>query len=50
MCGKTSWIYNVNSNGFIQSKELHQPPVDIEKYFTSNVTKQIKEKYIEILS
>ena len=50
MCGKPSWIYNVNSNGFILSKELYQPPIDIEKYFTSNVVKQIKEKYIEILS
>jgi hypothetical protein len=49
MCGKPSWIYKVDSNGFILSKEKFEPPLDIEKYHTLNVAKQIKEEYIKIL-
>jgi glycosyltransferase involved in cell wall biosynthesis len=49
MCGKPSWIYKVDSGGFILSKEKFEPPVDIEKYFSSNVAKQIKEEYQKIL-
>ena len=49
MCGKPSWIYKVDSGGFILSKERFEPPVDIEKYFSSNVAKQIKEEYQKIL-
>ena len=50
MCGKPSWIYTVNSNGFILSKEKFNPPSDIEKYYTLNVAQQIKKEYIKILS
>jgi hypothetical protein len=50
MCGKPSWIYKVDSNGNILSKERHEPPSDIEKYYTMNVAQQIKEEYIKILS
>jgi hypothetical protein len=50
MCGKPSWIYTVNSNGFILSKEKFNPPSDIEKYYTLNVAQQIKNEYIKILS
>ena len=50
LCGKPSWIYKVNSLGNIESKEKIDPPTDLEKYYSDNVTKQIKEKYIEILS
>jgi glycosyltransferase involved in cell wall biosynthesis len=49
MCGKPSWIYNVDSAGFILSKERFDPPTDTEKYFASNVAKQIKEEYQKIL-
>jgi len=49
MCGKPSWIYKVDSGGFILSKEKFEPPVDVEKYFSSNVAKQIKEEYQKIL-
>jgi glycosyltransferase involved in cell wall biosynthesis len=49
MCGKPSWIYKVDSGGFILSKERFEPPVDVEKYFSSNVAKQIKEEYQKIL-
>jgi glycosyltransferase involved in cell wall biosynthesis len=50
LSGKPSWIYKVNSSGFIQSKEKFDPPVDMEKYYAENVTKQIKEQYFKILS
>jgi hypothetical protein len=50
MCGKSGWIYKVDSSGGILSKEFFNPPSDIEKYYTQNVAKQIKEKYIEILN
>jgi glycosyltransferase involved in cell wall biosynthesis len=49
MCGKPSWIYKVDSGGFILSKERFEPPTDIEKYYASNVAKQIKEEYQKII-
>ena len=49
MCGKPSWIYKVDSGGFILSKEKYEPPTDIEKYYTLNVAQQIKDEYIKIL-
>ena len=49
MCGKPSWIYKVDSGGFILSKEKFDPPTDIEKYYASNVAKQIKEEYLKNL-
>jgi hypothetical protein len=49
MCGKPSWIYKVDSGGFILSKEKFNPPLDIEKYYASNVVSQIKEEYKKIL-
>ena len=36
--------------GFIQSKELHQVPDDMEKYKASLVAQKIKSIYQEILS
>jgi len=50
LCGKPGWIYKVDSGGFILSKERHEPPTDIEKYFTLNVAQQIKNEYVKILS
>jgi glycosyltransferase involved in cell wall biosynthesis len=49
MCGKPSWIYKVDSGGFILSKEKFNPPSDIEKYYSTNVATQIKEEYRKIL-
>ena len=49
MCGKPSWIYKVDSDGFILSKEKFDPPSDIEKYYTLNVAQKIKDEYIKIL-
>ncbi len=50
LCGKPSWIYKVDSNGFILSKERVEPPTDIQKYYSMNVAQQIKNEYIKILS
>jgi glycosyltransferase involved in cell wall biosynthesis len=50
MCGKSSWIYKVDDGGFILSKEKHEPPTDIEKYYTMSVAQQIKDEYLKILS
>ena len=50
MCGKSSWIYKVDAGGFILSKEKHEPPTDIEKYYAMNVAQQIKDQYLKILS
>ena len=49
MCGKPSWIYKVDTGGFILSKEKFDPPSDIEKYYSTNVVTQIKEEYRKIL-
>ena len=49
MCGKPSWIYKVDSAGFILSKEKFDPPTDIEKYYAANVAQQIKNEYVKIL-
>ena len=50
MSGKDSWIYKVNEHGEIQSKEKTSPPSDIDKFYSDNVAKQIREEYIKILS
>jgi len=50
LCNKPSWIYKVNSLGVIESKERFEPPTDLEKYYSENVAKQIKEQYLKILS
>lgn len=50
LCDKPSWIYKVDSSGFIESKERFDPPNDLDKYFAKNVANQIKSEYIKILS
>ena len=49
LTGKPAWIYKVNSNGFILEKNKFDPPSDIEKYYSENVAKQIKEQYLKLL-
>lgn len=50
LCGKNGWIYDVNSNGNILSKSLHEVPSDIDKFKSENVVKEIIEEYKSILS
>lgn len=49
MCGKNGWIYDIDKDGRILSKSLNIIPEDIEKFKSDNVTKQIIEKYYEII-
>jgi glycosyltransferase involved in cell wall biosynthesis len=50
MCGKPSWIYNVDNLGNIIGKELHECPNDLEKFNSKVVSEKIKEEYIKILN
>ena len=50
MCGKPGWIYNVDSSGNIVNKNFYEVPQDVEKYYSSNVSKNIKDSYIKILN
>jgi hypothetical protein len=50
MCGKSGWIYDVNSNGQILNKQLYTPPKDIDKFYLSNVVKEIKNEYEKTLN
>lgn len=49
MCGKSGWIYDVDSAGNILSKELHEVPSDIEKFNSKTVAATIIEEYKKIL-
>ena len=50
MCGKPGWIYNVDNEGRILGSDLHEVPNDIEKYKSINVSKEIKNKILEVLN
>lgn len=49
MCGKPAWIYDVDKEGQIKNKTFHRVPDDIEKYWSSNVVKEVMDEYIKIL-
>jgi hypothetical protein len=49
LCGKSGWIYDIDSYGNIKSKELHNVPNDIDKFKSENVSKEIIELYKNIL-
>jgi glycosyltransferase involved in cell wall biosynthesis len=50
MCGKSSWIYNVDNLGNIIVKKLHECPNDLGKFNSIEVSEKIKEEYIKILN
>jgi hypothetical protein len=50
MCGKKGWIYDVDNEGNIKSKKLFDIPDDLDKFYSSNVTKKIKDIYIKVLN
>ena len=50
LCSKPGWIYNVDNNGQILGKELFNPPQDVDKFYLSNVVKQIKNEYDKIIN
>ena len=49
MCGKSSWIYDIDKSGFILGKTLQSPPEDINKFYSSDVTDKILKQYYKIL-
>jgi glycosyltransferase involved in cell wall biosynthesis len=50
LCGKSGWIYNIDNEGNILSKNKHEVPSDIIKFDSLNVAKKIKQEYIKILN
>lgn len=49
LCGKPAWIYDVNESGTIKSRELHNPPADIDKFKSDLVVKEIIKEYESLL-
>ena len=49
MCGKSSWIYNVDNIGNILEKKLFEVPDDISKFYSKSVCEKIKENYFDII-
>jgi len=49
LCGKKGWIYDVDNNGNIKSKELHDIPADVDKFKSENVVKNIMNEYMSVL-
>lgn len=50
IAGKKSWIYKVDSYGSILSKELTETPSDVDKFYSENVAKQVRDLFLNILS
>jgi glycosyltransferase involved in cell wall biosynthesis len=44
--GKPGWIYKVDAQGNIMDIEYHEPPTDVDKYYSENVTKQVIDEYL----
>jgi glycosyltransferase involved in cell wall biosynthesis len=49
LCGKPGWIYDIDSNGSIKNKTLHQVPNNLEIFNSEIVAQQIKDEYLKIL-
>lgn len=49
MCGKPGWIYNVDSNGDIINKKIHDVPNDLDKYISKNVSEEIINECLTLL-
>ena len=50
LCGKPGWIYDVDSNGTVRSKTLHEVPEDVDKFAGDNVASKIKELYVNVVN
>jgi glycosyltransferase involved in cell wall biosynthesis len=50
MCGKKSWIYNIDKSGFILDKSLQSPPQDINKFYGSTVCEKLVDSYLNIIN
>jgi hypothetical protein len=49
LCGKAGYIYDVDKQGNIVSKEFKEVPDDIEKYYSNVTTGKLLEIYKEVL-
>lgn len=49
LCGKKGWVYDVDEQGNILSKQLMDIPDDIEKFKLDNVIKEIKHVYESVI-
>ena len=49
MCGKSGWIYDIDSYGNINDKNRFDVPDDLIKFDYMEVAKKIKEEYIKIV-
>ena len=50
LCGKSGWIYQIDSTGNIISKEKHEVPSDVSKFISLEVAKKIKQIYIDSIN
>jgi hypothetical protein len=48
LCGKPGWIYNVDSNGYILSKERFDVPKDVDKYSSDRVGDMIINECLSV--
>lgn len=49
LCGKSGWIYDVNNKGEIISKTFNDPPDDLEKFDSINITNKIIDLYHQVI-
>jgi glycosyltransferase involved in cell wall biosynthesis len=49
LCGKSGWIYQIDKEGNIISKEKHVVPSNIEKFKSENVASEIIKEYKSII-
>lgn len=49
LCGKSGWIYQIDEQGNILSKDLKEVPSDVDKYKSENIVSEIIEEYKEII-
>lgn len=49
LCGKKGWIYDIDKEGNIISKKLHDIPSDVEKFSSDKVSEEITNIYKDIL-
>ena len=50
MCGKKGWIYDIDNQGNIINKTLHEVPEDVDKFNSKTIISSIKSEYLNILN
>jgi GT2 family glycosyltransferase len=49
LCGKPGWIYQIDKEGNITSKEKHEVPSDVDKFKSENVASEIIKEYESVI-